>query len=787
MPRPLHLALLVSAIWAGSAFAQSKSFDLPAQGLGSALTALAKQGGIQILFDADALKGKQASMLRGSYSADEALGKLLSGSGFQAVSTGKATYAIQKRPPAEGAPNVLGEVTVTATPERSYKADKVSVAGKMPLTLREIPNSVSVLTREQMDDQNMVTVWDAMSQMPGVQAIANDISQGQYHSRGAALDVQFDGAPSTLPLSGYQQFDLAMYERIEVLRGPSGFVQGSGAISGTVNFVRKRAEKEFASRFLASTGSWNNNRLEADVTGGLAQDGRLRGRAVFSYVDRDYVFNRVHTEKWLAFGTLDYDITPSTTANIYVAHQQDNSSAFSGLPAYTNGRFLNVDRSFNPYPDWGRMEWNTTDLGADLTHKFDSGWTVTGRVLRRKQTQFFKDAYPADGVNPANSVISSYIRREFDYEYDMDNVDVYAAGPFQLFGRRHNLMLGANYSNFFSHGVGANASSPGSSYLRVNNILLSDPPVVVEPNVIYTTGSENETTQSGFYGQLRLSVVDPLTVVLGGRLSDYNYKSRTISPNPTPTNWAQGGRETGQFTPYAGLLYDVNKYLTLYASYSDIFAPQTSKQVDNTVLEPRVGRQYEVGAKTELVDGKLAVNLGVFNIRDKNRAFADANNPGYYIAAGELESKGWEVEVVGRPAQGWDISGSYTRLDTEFLKDSTRQGQPVSLWYPKTQFKLWNKYRFGQGELEGLSLGFGLRGASQSASGTATSTVAAREQNFYAVYDAQIGYNLSRDVAVTLSANNIFDKTYYTRLGGTNTYNYYGDPRNFALTLRVRY
>ena len=111
---------------------------------------------------------------------------------------------------------------MTADAERTYKVEKITVAGKTALSPREIPNSVSVLTRQQMDDQNMVTTWDALSQIAGVQAISNDITQGQYHSRGGALELQNDGVPSSLPLSGYQQFDLALYERVEVLRGPSG-------------------------------------------------------------------------------------------------------------------------------------------------------------------------------------------------------------------------------------------------------------------------------------------------------------------------------------------------------------------------------------------------------------------------------------------------------------------------------------------------------------------------------------------------------------------------------------
>lgn len=786
MHQPLRLALLVASIYSGGVLAQAKPIDISAQSLGSALTTLASQSGIQILFSADELKGAQASALRGQLGPEEALRKLLESSGFTFNSTGKGTYVVQKRP-AEQGNKQLSEVRVTANAEQGYKADKITVAGKVPLTPREIPNSVSVLTRQQMDDQNMVTVWDALSQITGVQAISNDTTQGQYHSRGAALEIQHDGVPSGIPLSGYQQFDLALYERIEVLRGPAGLLQGSGAISGVVNFVRKHAADTYAANFVASTGTWNNNRLEADVTGPLNADKSLRGRAVVSYLDRDYVYNRAHDKKWLGYGTLEYVFSPSTSANVFLAIQDTDSTGFSGLPTYTNGKFLNVDRSFNPYPDWNTLKWRTMDIGTEVKHKFDNAWNGTLRVNRRKQSQYFKDGYANDGVNPSTGIISSYMRREFDYDYLNESIDAFASGPFELLGRQHNLTVGANFSRFESTGQGANGNSPGSSYLKVANVLLTDPPAVAEPSVAYTTGSKNVTTQTGLYGQARFSLLDPLTLVIGGRFSDYSYKSRTTAPNPSPTDWAQGAKTKGEFSPYAGLLFDVSKHVTLYGSYSDIFVPQTQKRVDGSTLEPRVGRQFEVGSKTEFFDGKLGATLALFNIRDTNRALTDTTNPNYYIAAGELESKGWELEVTGSPLPRWDISGGYTNLKTEYLKHATAQGQPVSFWYPKEMFKLWNMYRFGEGMLNGVSLGVGLVGATQSASGTSTSSVMARGQNGYVVTNLQIGYAINQNYKIALNANNIFDKTYYTRLGGTNTYNTFGDPRNYMLTLRVSY
>ena len=187
---------------------------------------------------------------------------------------------------------------------------------------------------------------------------------------------------------------------------------------------------------------------KADVTGPLNDDKSLRARAVVSYIDRDYVYNRVHDQKSFIYGTVDYDFTPATTANLFVAYQDNDSTGFSGLPAYTNGAFLSVPRSFNPYPDWNKSLWETTDIGGDLTHKFDNGWSASLKVLHRDQGFFFKDSYPTTGVTPATMTIANYARREFDYDYEHSSYDVFAAGPFDLLGRKHSLLVGANYSSF---------------------------------------------------------------------------------------------------------------------------------------------------------------------------------------------------------------------------------------------------------------------------------------------------------------------------------------------------
>jgi outer-membrane receptor for ferric coprogen and ferric-rhodotorulic acid len=688
------------------------------------------------------------------------------------------------------APTEFSELVVTSPKPQtdgtgSYTSPAVTVSGKTPLALKEIPNSVSVLTRQQMDDMNLVTTWDAFTQITGVQAVANDSMQGQYYARGSSLNVQYDGVPSLYPLNGNQQFDLAIYDRVEVQRGPSGVLQGSGSFGGTVNLVKKRPTDTFAASVLTTVGSWNNKRVEADISGPLNEDKSVRGRFVASALDKEWFVNRYTDKKQLVYGVLEADLTRDTTARVSLARQHDASPGYSGLPTYTNGQLLSVDRSFNPSPAWNRSTWDITELSADLEHRFDNQWVGKARVSRREADYYLKDGYLRSGIDPVTNT-GNYTRREMDYSYGSNDLDVNLSGPFSWLGRQHSLLLGANYSSYNSTGQLVNRNQDAT--LDVSNVLFTDPPAVPEAFVAYKSGSEDLTTQKGVYGQARLSVTDPLTLVLGGRFSDYSNKSRSVAPS-VPTAWTQGAKESSQFTPYAGVVYDLNDKQSLYASYADIFVPQTVKKADGSVLDPRVGKQLELGVKGEYFDGKLNTLLAVFDIKEVNRSYSDPANPGFYLPLGEVQSNGWEAEVSGSPLPGLNLSAGYTYLNTRQAVTSTAAsvGQPISYWYPVHTLKLWSHYRFGAGALAGFHVGFGMNGQSKTASGTSTSTVAAREQGAYAVYAAQVGYQFSKKLSATFTVNNLFDKTYFTRVQGTNTYMSYGEPRNVMLAVRASF
>lgn len=782
MHKPLRLALLLAAIYGGNA-AHAATFDIPAQPLAGALTAFARQSGWQILFNPEETRGLAAPALKGEIDNSAALAKLIAGSGLQIRPSGEGSYVIQR----DATVKALPEMLIKGEQSKSYKPDEITIAGKLPRSARQIPYSVSVLNRSQMDDQNMVTMWDAMTQMTGTQAIWNDTDQGQFHARGGSMNIQYDGAPSGYPLSGNQQFDLAMYERIEVQRGPAGVLQGSGAFSGTVNLVRKLPKNRFGGYLQASLGSWDNKRLEADITGPLTEDGRIRGRIVATGSDKDWFVNRHHNQKWLGYGVLEADLLPSTTARISYAEQEsDTDVGYSGLPTYTDGRLIKLPRSFNPNPDWNRYKWKHQEVVADLEHRFGEGWRAKLRASNRESSFFFKDGYLTSGINPA-TMTGDYTRRQADWDYNARDIDVNVGGPFQLLGRTHELLLGMNYSAYLSHGKSVNWRQLAS--LDVPGVPFNDPPNVPDFDEAYRTGSKDRTVQRGVYAQLQLKLLDPLTLVLGGRYSDYDNRYRTVAPAATPTAWTQGAKEKRVFTPSAGVIVDVGDHASLYASYADIFVPQTAKKADGSVLEPRVGEQYEVGAKGEFFDRKLLATLAIFQIKDTNRSFADLANPGFYLPLGEVESKGWELELAGSPTRHWDLSAGYTNLKTEQTKTSNAAsvGAPISYWYPRHQLKLWSNYRFTSEPLQGFNLGLGMTGMSNTASGASTATVRAREQRSYAVFNALLGYRIDKTYSVSLSVNNLFDRTYFTRVQGTNTYMSYGEPRNWLLSVKAAF
>lgn len=786
------------------AYAQaSQSYNIPAGPLDAVLGEFAATAAITLSSDAEQLRGMQSRGLRGSFTVVEGLSALLGGTGLEAIRQSNGAYTLRRQ---QVLSTQLSAVRVTATAHtptteggHSYTTPLVTI-GKTALALRDIPQSVSVLTRQRMDDQNMTLIETALDQVTGVQldTTTGAVGSANLYSRGFLVNsYQYDGVPQTFLGTSYTGFDLAVMDRVEVLRGATGMLQGTGNPSATVNLVRKKPTKEFKMSGTFSAGSWNTYRGELDVGGTINDAGTLRGRFVTAYEDAGSFVNNVNSQKSTVYGVVEADLAPATQMSLGFYRQNVNAvPSIFGLPRYSDGRSLGLDRSTVLTPSWNRWYQDIEEVFGSLTHRFENEWKLNASLLHSYQLQNFKRSVMRgtglnNGVNPANPAGSIYTGIRWNSDSERTNIDVNTSGPVTLFGRKHEFLGGFNtLSNTFH-----SKSSATFPAVAVANIFSFDPNSVPEPansEGPFTSGTTAETSQYGFYGSGRFSIADPLKLILGARLSWYKTRTDNINLNTGITTIGREVRYDRQLTPYAGVIYDLNNTYSLYASYADIFQPQTTQfSKDGAVLDPLVGANYEAGIKGEFLNGDINASLAFFRIDQKNRALEDLSNPcasatttGWcYLAAGKVRSEGVETEVSGKLSENWNLFAGYTYNKTQYLEDRASQGLPFRTQTPKHLFKLWTQYRlpFSAGR---WTVGGGLNAQSSyyAMSGSVRS-----EQEAYAVFKGSVTYQFSDKTSLALTINNIFDKIYYSGIRGVDFGNVYGDPRNAMLTLRVKY
>ncbi len=786
----LWTAMLTPSVLAQPALAQAgvqpqaAGFAIPPQPLADAITLFGQQSGMQVSVHGDLVRGRASPGVSGRLAPADALSRLLAGTGLTFRLLPDRTVTLEPAPQTSGQAVQLGPVQVqgseqngslaiTDTPRtdraatdrsHSYAARAATVAGKEAQDLREIPQSVSIVTRQRMDDQNMITLEQALRQTTGVTAIPYGDGWAYYQVRGYAAEVQYDGIPANSAVQYQTQFDLGMYDRIELLRGPSGLLQGSGQPSGTINLVRKRPHDTFGWSGDLMAGSWANFHGDLDVTGPLDKNGAVRARFVASGETRGYFTDQEHQKHAMLYGIVEADLTPSTTLTVSGSWQNSRQAPLDyGQSTYINGQVLNAPRSAFFGTSWSRSITHTRDAYASVDQDLGNGWKARASLDYRQQRLTGPYGYIDGPVNPDNS--AAYALQNQYVLNTWFGSDASVSGPVELLGRTHKLLFGVNYA---WQGALSYSGFQDVAVANVYNITLP------EVDVPLTSGSDTHTEQFGAYAQGRFSLLDPLTLVAGVRVTDYRAKERDGVGRFG--DFYATSRSTGHVTPTAGLIYDATRQISLYGSYASIFVPQANLVFGGGTLKPRTGEQFEIGAKGSFLGGALTASAALFNIIDRNRAYADAAHPTYYIAAGKARSRGAEAEINGEPLPGWSLFAGYTYLDTKFLDDSTYQGLLYDAEEPKHTFKLWSTYRFGPLEKRGFQIGGGVRAMSSTTRGGPV-------QGAYAVVDAQVGYRLNRQWSLTVSVNNLLDKTYYARV--PNSYfGIYGEPRSVMVALR---
>jgi len=789
------LALSVSLGVATLAQAAPVALSQPAQPLADALQSFARASGLQVNYDATALVGKRAPALSGRMEPDVALQRLLAGSGLAASVTGKvATVAPVATQAATGSValeattisaddgSLTGRTTTEGT--RSYTTGAMSTSTGLPLSIRETPQSVSVITRQRMEDQGMTDLNDVVRYAPGVTLRKFGGDRQEFLSRGFRIDnVMYDGLPTTagtFTLDSLSSADLSIYDRVEVVRGATGLMTGAGDPSATLNLVRKRPTAFPQVSVTTSAGSWDRYRTEVDASNKLNEAGTLRGRAVAAYED-GHSFQDVRERKRQTFyGVLEADLSDSTTWTIGASKQrEDKTSDWGSLPSGPNGENLHLSRSTFLSGDWAYWDQDNYTLFSDITHTFDNGWKAK---LAAQQVWANSDTYSnyltSTAADFSYSSVSDFGTASGAYRTDSDqlNLDASVSGPFQFLGREHELMAGISrrQDKFYQRG-GYSGATPVDIY----NFR---PSSIVKPakDTLTPYASKNTTTEEAVYAAARFNPVDPLHVIVGGRVSWYDFDN-LYSDNDY--------KATREVTPYAGIIYDLNDTYSVYASYTEIFKPQSEQNSGGAVLEPMTGKSYEIGLKGAYFDGALNASVALFDTIQENRAYLPANQatfcPGYpaqscYSAAGEVRSRGIDAEISGQLTPNWQASAAYTLVLSQYTKDVTYEDRRFAPEQPKHLFKAATSYQL-TGSLSNWRIGADLQAQSETFERVGTGEA---KQDSYALVGLMAGYRFNEHWDGRVNFNNIFDEKYWQGIPTGTGSGTYGDPRNVMLSLK---
>jgi len=757
--------------------------NIPAGPLGYALSTYATRAGVLLSFDSALTEGKHSAGLQGSYTVQEGFAALLAGSGLEAVAEADGSFSLRR-----GREAALSPVTVTAQSLRpvtvsaaalggiytehsaSYGARVTNSATRLELSPRETPQTITVVTRQAMNDFALTTMDEVLEATSGVFVYSRGGNGNAYYSRGFEMQSQYDGVPNPWGISESNRNpspDSAFLDHVEILQGASGLLSGAGQPGGTINMVRKAPTADFQASVEASAGSWENRRVVADVSSPLVASGAIRGRAVAVWQEKESSVDYEEDRKHAFYGVVEADLSDSTLLTASVQYQKNQGNTDYGLPMAADGSDLGFGRSTFFGVDWGRIQKENILYTLRLDQQLGGDWRLRAAYHRSETQVDNRGTYTYGTLNSATGDGLGLYWNQLERRFTSDSVDLYASGPVELFGRRHELVFGANGMDQRDRTRGLYGNAP-------INVYRYDPASIPRPSgnlAAVAWPDYNETRQHGVYAAARLDLADPLKLILGTRVSWYDSGS---------------AEENGTVTPYAGVIFNLNDWSSVYASYSDIFTPQTSRSASGGTLKPVVGSNYEAGVKGEFYGGRLNVSAAVFRLEQTNLAKLDDSVPynagnacgGWcYTASGMIVSQGLDLGLNGRLLPGWELAGGYTYVRSEYVK-GTQKGDPYRTDVPHHLLRVSTTYRF---PASNWTVGGDLRVQSRIYSRGSTYEV---EQGGVAIAGLMVKYRIDDKSDLSLSVNNLFDRKYYETVSNAQYGNFYGDPRNFSLTFR---
>lgn len=681
----------------------------------------------------------------------------------------------------EGAAIELDAIEVTGERPAGYEPVPSTGPTRLELSARETPQSISVVSREQMDDFGLDSINDVLGLTAGVNVEKVETDRNYYTARGFDItNFQRDGLGLPLPY-GIQNGDIdtAPYERIEILRGANGLMSSTGNPSATVNFVRKRPGAERHGSARLTRGRWDSTRLDLDYSSPIDADGSVRGRVGAAWEQGDSHLDRYSQDKQVYYGVVEADIGEATTLAAGVSHQRNRPEGvlWGALPLYyTDGTLTDYDRSTSTAADWSY--WHTDDTLAfvEVEHALAGDWSlkaVYNHENKENDTQLF---YVYGTPDPDTGLGLFAYPSDYEGRFKSSFVDAYATGSMRLGGRDHEVVVGANRAR----GTNTETSWYG------NDVGTPLPPLeqfdgdYPKPSFdAYSDGSDFDYGRESLYATVRWDLADTVKLITG--FNHTRVDTEGVSYGEAHTV------DEERTLPFAGVVYDLGGTYSLYAGYGEIFSQQTEADVLDRMVGSVDGNNTELGLKGEWFDGGLNASFAVFRTEQENLAeyagFDTVSGRSYYAGA-DAVSRGFEFDVGGRIGEHWRLAGGYTQLEVE-----GDDGNDARTYVPRRMLRLSTAVELPQ--VPGLSLGATLRWQSDihrdavayDALGNATPVRI--EQDAYALLGLMARYQFADAWTATLNVDNVSDEKYLPSLYWEQ--GYYAAPRNVSLSLAYRF
>lgn len=685
---------------------------------------------------------------------------------------------------------VLPEVTVTGkraklTTEGSnaYTTDVSRAATGLNLSLRDTPQSITVVTRDRIDDQKMSSLVDVIQNAPGVSAKPIDSVRQTFYSRGLPISsVQIDGLPmswNTAESPGEVNAHLALYDRVEIVRGATGLLNGTGNPSASINLVRKHADsKVFKGSVGAAFGSWDHVGADFDITTPLNQSGSVRARLVGDASQQASFVDLEKSQQSVIYGVVDADLTSSTRLSVGLSEQRDDrqGNAWSGLPIWhADGSRTDFERSKTTAANWNLWDSQQKSVFATLSHQMDNKWALQATAAQRRNTHQQKVLWLYGSPDRTTGLGTDGFGVNWDIDHKQNEVGIQVSGPL---GRGHELSFGLNHSKQEL----TYATREQNSLLASTGNFNQWDGSIAEPDWTDSLPMQRtRITESGLHGSARLQLTETLKFIGGVRAIRWRVSNDETLFNATYQS------SKNHLTPYLGLVQDLGEQVSVYASYTDIFGPQLRRDRNAKFLDPMTGKNAEIGIKAELLDGRLQGALALFRSKQDNLAQRDGSLfvPGSdgreraYYAAQDATTKGHELTLTGALTSSWFIDAGWSQFS---ISDGT--GQDLNTDQSRRMLKVFTRY-----QLAGWTVGGGVNWESASYSIEENPFGADEKvsQGSHAIANLMVRYEFSAQLSAQLNINNVFDKKYYGNQIGRFGNLFYGEPRNAQLSIKYSF